>query len=487
MSSILLLPPASVYIAALVALDRVIPEARRNRIADVMLSRDKTIARTLTCALAFCVTLGLSISRATAEAQILVDVETGKVLHAENATVPWYPASITKIMTTYATLRAVKEGRITLDKLLTVSPNALAQSPVKMGFPVGTTITVDNALKILLVKSANDMAVVLAEGVGGSIENFADMMNRHAQRLGMTQSHFVNPNGLPADEQVTSARDMAILARAAIKEFPEYDYYWHLPGIRFGKKVLRNYNSLIGRYPGADGMKTGFICASGFNLVATATRDGKRLIAVVLGAPSSSGRALHAAALLERGFAPDKLGWLTAEIGTVESLTPVNAEPPNLREDMCGKHRKKQASEDEDDSAAIASLLSSSGSAYSVFLSALRAPAGNKQAVLQQEARLGEPVPVHLGPAKKLAIAAEPKGGKTKSAIAATAVGGPELASRSDGGSSVPLPRPRPKIVRTTAAPSTGASATTPQTTAAHAPPRPAAAKPDTKTDAKKK
>jgi D-alanyl-D-alanine carboxypeptidase len=463
-----------------------------------MPSREKTFVQMLTCAFALCMMASLSVSRAAAEAQILVDVETGKVLYAENATMPWYPASITKIMTTYATLRAVKEGRITLDKLLTVSPNALAQSPVKMGFPVGTTITVDNALKILLVKSANDMAVVLAEGVGGSIENFAEIMNRHAQRLGMTQSHFVNPNGLPADEQVTSARDMAILARAAIKEFPEYDYYWHLPGIRFGKKVLRNYNTLIGRYPGADGMKTGFICASGFNLVATATRDNKRLIAVVLGAPSSAGRSIKAAQLLERGFASDGLAWLTPQLGTVESLTPVNADPPNMREDMCGKHRKKQASEDEDDSAAIASLLSSSGSAYSVFLSALRAPA-NKQALLQQEARLGEPVPVHLGPAKKPANAADPKGSKAKSAIAnaVTAVSGPELASRSDDGSSVPLPRPRPKIVRTTAAPPaaasrTAASSTTTrttaaQTTAAHAAPRPAAAKTDPKTDAKKK
>ena len=465
-----------------------------------MLSREKTFVQTLICALALCMMASLSVSRAAAESQILVDVETGKVLHAENATMPWYPASITKIMTTYATLRAVKEGRITLDKLLTVSPNALAQSPVKMGFPVGTTITVDNALKILLVKSANDMAVVLAEGVGGSIEGFADIMNGHAQRLGMTQSHFVNPNGLPADEQVTSARDMAILARAAIKEFPEYDYYWHLPGIRFGKKVLRNYNTLIGRYPGADGMKTGFICASGFNLVATATRDNKRLIAVVLGAPSSAGRAIKAAQLLERGFASDGLGWLTPQLGTVEALVPVNAEPPNMREDMCGKHRKKQASEDEDDSAAIASLLSSSGSAYSVFLSALRAPA-NKQALLQQEVRLGEPVPVHLGPAKKLANAADPKGSKAKGAIAnaVTGVSGPELASRSDDGSAVPLPRPRPKIVRTaaptaaappTAAPPTAASSTTTratpaQTTAAHAAPRPAAAKTNSKTDPK--
>jgi D-alanyl-D-alanine carboxypeptidase len=484
MSSILLLPPASVYIAGLAAWDRVIPEARKDPDSGLMLLRDKTIAWTLTCTLALCVTASFSISRAAAEAQILVDVETGKVLHAENATAPWYPASITKIMTTYATLRAVKEGRITLDKLLTVSPNALAQSPVKMGFPVGTTITVDNALKMLLVKSANDMAVVLAEGVGGSIENFADLMNWHAQRLGMTQSHFVNPNGLPADEQVTSARDMAILARAAIREFPEYDYYWHLPGIRFGKKVLRNYNTLIGRYPGADGMKTGFICASGFNLVATATRDGKRLIAVVLGAPSSAGRAIKAAQLLERGFASDGLGWLMPQLGNVEALVPVNAEPPNLREDMCGKHRKKQASEDEDDSAAIASLLSSSGSAYSVFLSALRAP-DNKQALLQQEARLGEPVVVFTGPANKQADA--PASSKTKGAIPKTnpaPLAGPELASRSDNGA--PTPRPKPKVVRPTAAPANTTHATATQSTAPQTAARPPAPKTNAKTtDAK--
>src|SRR5215471_1043042 len=414
-----------------------------------MFSRKSAAIRTLALVLTACAASALGFSPARAEALLLVDVASGKVLFAQNATQPWYPASTTKIMTVYATLWAIREGRLNFDTLLTVSHNAAAQSPVKMGFPPGTTVTVDNALKMLMVKSANDMAVVLAEGVAGSIENFAEVMNRHAQRLGMTQSHFVNPNGLPADEQITSARDMAILARAAIKEFPEYDYYWHLPGIRMGNKVQRNYNTLIGRYPGADGMKTGFICASGFNLVATATRDGKRLIAVVLGAPSSAGRAIHAAQLLERGVAPDQLAWLSPTLGTVESLTPVNAEPPNMREDMCGKHRKKPASEDEDDSAAIASLLSSSGS-YSVFLSALRAPAANnKQALLQQEARLGEPVPVHLGPPKKLAIGADPKGGKAKGAIATATTAGPELASRSDDGS-VPLPRPRPKMVRAT-------------------------------------
>src|SRR5262245_11401449 len=171
-----------------------------------MLIHPSATARALIVAMSGCAASGLAAPKAAAEALILVDSESGKVLHADNATQPWYPASITKIMTAYATLRAVKEGKITLDKLIAVSHNAAAQSPVKMGFPVGTTVTVDNALKMMLVKSANDIAVVLAEGVGGSVENFADLMNRHAQRLGMTQSHFVNPNGLPADEQIKIGR-----------------------------------------------------------------------------------------------------------------------------------------------------------------------------------------------------------------------------------------------------------------------------------------
>src|SRR6195256_4073620 len=323
------------------------------------------VARALVVTIAVCAAVGLGGTRAGAEALLLVEVDSGKVLHAENATVPWYPASVTKIMTAYVMLRAVKEGRVTLDKAVPVSPTAASQSPTKMGFPVGTLVTIDNALKMLMVKSANDMAVLLAEGVAGSIENFADQMNTTAQRLGMTQSHFVNPNGLPADEQIVSARDLAILARTAIREFPEYGYLWHLPGIRFGKRVYRNYNTLIGRYPGADGMKTGFICASGFNLVATATRDGKRVIAVVLGAPSGAVRAVEAAQLLEQGFTSNTLSWLTPSMGTVESLQPINAEPPNLREDMCGGHRKRRASEDEDDSAAIATM--STNAAYSVL------------------------------------------------------------------------------------------------------------------------
>src|SRR5690348_9045375 len=170
---------------------------------------------------------------ASAEAQLLIDAATGKVLHAENATYPWYPASVTKLMTLYTTLRLIQDKKITFDTLMTVTRNAAAQQPTKMGFKVGTTVTIDNAIKMLMVKSANDMAVAIAEGVGGSIEGFADLMNANARKLGMTQSNFVNPNGLPADNHVTSARDLGILARALINDFPQYDAYWHIHSIRY--------------------------------------------------------------------------------------------------------------------------------------------------------------------------------------------------------------------------------------------------------------
>jgi len=291
-------------------------------------------------------------ARAGNEALLLIDVETGKVLRAENATYPWYPASTSKLMTTYVTLQAVKDGRITFDTLLTVSPNAVAQSPSKMGFRAGIQVTVDNALKMLLVHSANDIAVVLAEGISGSIEKFADEMNATSQRLGMTQSSWVNPNGLPAEGQITSARDLGILARALMHDFPEYDFYWHIPAIKFGRRVMRNYNKLLADYPGADGMKTGFICSSGFNLVASATRGNRRLIAVVLGAPSSAVRTTKAASMLEHGFNGAMLTWLMPSLGTVDALQPINAAPPDLHDQVCGPHRKRPAAEDEDDDAA---------------------------------------------------------------------------------------------------------------------------------------
>jgi D-alanyl-D-alanine carboxypeptidase len=326
------------------------------------------------------------------EASLLIEADTGKVLQAENATVPWYPASLSKLMTLYVTLQAVKNRRISLDTLFTVSARAASQAPSKMGFKPGSKLTVDNALKMLMVKSANDMAVVLAEGVSGSVEKFASEMMSTSRALGMTQSSWVNPNGLPADEQITSARDLAILARALLRDFPEYAMYWHIPAIQLGKKVMRNYNTLIGRYDGTDGMKTGFICASGFNLVATATRNGKQLIAVILGAPSSPYRAAKAAGLLERGFHRGPLSWLSPSLGTVESLKPVNAAPPDLRDEMCGPHRKRPAAEEADDD-------DNSG----FMLSNLPPSVGKPSSLIKERPDTVKAITVFLGAARKAA------------------------------------------------------------------------------------
>jgi D-alanyl-D-alanine carboxypeptidase len=336
-----------------------------------------------------------------AEALLVVEADTGKVLQADNATMPWYPASVTKLMTAYVTLKAVKDGRISLDTLVTVSPVAASQSPSKMGFRPGTQLTVDNALKMMLVKSANDMAVVLAEGVGGSIDGFSAMMNQTAQKLGMTQTSYVNPNGLPADGQITSARDLAILARSIIRDLPEYEYFVHIPSIRFGRRITQNFNKLIGRYPGADGFKTGFICASGYNLVASATRDGKRLIAVVLGASSGRMRAVRAAQLLDRGFANNGLAWLRPSLGTVDNLVPIDASPPNLRDEMCGGKRHKPASDEDEDTVASNAGSSSSGEGGATFFAAgLQPPMPKPSELLAQAPAPSEPIPVYTGPTR---------------------------------------------------------------------------------------
>ncbi len=350
---------------------------------------------------AFVATIALvCATQARAEATLVIEADTGKVLQAENATYPWYPASVTKIMTAYVALNAVKQGRLTLDSLLTVSPAASAQAPSKMGFKPGTQVTLDNALKMMMVKSANDIAVVIAEGVGGSIDGFSAEMNKTAQRLGMTQTSYVNPNGLPADGQITSARDLGILTRAFYRDLPEYEYFAHLPGIKFGKRTTMNFNKLIGRYPGADGMKTGFICASGFNLVASATRNGKRLIAVVLGAQSSAQRAVKAAQLLERGFSGNKLAWLRPSMGTVEQLAPIDASPPDLRDQMCGPKRKRPAAEDEDDDLEIAVAPESSDGNPQMFAAGLQPPTVKTTELLAGAAALAPPVIVYTGPTR---------------------------------------------------------------------------------------
>ena len=285
---------------------------------------------------------------AAAGPALLFEADTGRVYYAENADHQWYPASLTKVMTAYVTFAALKAGKITLDSKLVTSELAFNEPPSKVGLPVGGEMSVELALKTLIVKSANDVAVMLAEGVSGSVENFVGEMNATARRLGMTRTNFVNPHGLPAPEQVTTARDLAILSRAVVRDFPEFAEYWSMPDVRIGKRRLGSHNSLLRTYDGADGLKTGFICDAGFNVVASATRDGRRLMAVVLGEPSGYERALRAAALLDHGFQVQ--GWKqlfnTATINTMPIAADIQG-PVSVRESVvswdCGGRARARA------------------------------------------------------------------------------------------------------------------------------------------------
>ena len=241
---------------------------------------------------------------AAAGPSLVVDVDSGQTLSENDATEPWYPASLTKLMTTYVALQAVRDGRLTLDTPLTMSARAAGMPPSKMGFRPGVEVTLDNALKMLMVKSPNDVAVMIAEGISGSVEAFADEMNATALNARPARNRISSIRTactIPA--HVSSARDMAIIGRALFKEFPEHADLFGIGALQLGDQIIPNHNGLLGRYPGADGMKTGFTCPAGFNVVASATHGGRRLIVVVLGAPSPRERTMEAAHLFDRGFA----------------------------------------------------------------------------------------------------------------------------------------------------------------------------------------
>ncbi len=244
----------------------------------------------------------LDLLEPEAKPSLLLDAESGNVLFSENAFRKWAPASLTKLMTAYVVFRSMKLQHVAPNSPVRVSEYALQQPPTKMGFPIGTILTVDNALKIIMVKSANDISVALGEAVSGSEEAFVALMNAHARRLGMHDTNFRNPHGLHDPLQYTTARDMGILALALTREFPEYSSYFDIPAIRHGKRRLRNHNALLERFDGTDGMKTGYICASGYNVVVRAQRDSRRLISVILGARSGLERSVRAARLLTEGF-----------------------------------------------------------------------------------------------------------------------------------------------------------------------------------------
>jgi len=292
----------------------------------------KLFGLTVTLALAF-----LVFSRPLqAGPALLFDAASGAVIYSEDVDQVWHPASLTKLMTAYLTFQALKDGKLKLDQKLTVGENGFKAPPSKLGLKVGETIEADLAIKAMVVKSANDMAITIAETLGGSEAGFAELMNAEAKRLGMTKTHYDNASGLPSDAQLTSARDLAILTQALIKDFPDQAYLFSMASVKVGGKDVETHNTLLKTYDGADGMKTGFICDSGYNIVASATRDGRRLVAVVLGEQSSASRNVRAAAMLDFGF--QNYLWKTlfnpATVATVEGAATDTATAASLRNEV---------------------------------------------------------------------------------------------------------------------------------------------------------
>lgn len=242
---------------------------------------------------------------ATAEARyasIVIDFETGQILHQTNADTRNYPASLVKMMTLYLTFEALEAGNLALDQELPVSRRAAGMPPSRLGLKAGQSIEVQDAILALLTKSANDVAVVMAEALGTKETRFAKLMTKKARQLGMKRTSFRNASGLPNRHQLSTARDMATLARALIRDFPQYYELFSTSKFTYKGRTYRNHNKLLSRYEGADGLKTGYTRASGFNLAASAVRNGRRLIAVVFGGKTPRSRDRHISKLLDRGF-----------------------------------------------------------------------------------------------------------------------------------------------------------------------------------------
>ena len=254
-------------------------------------------------ALLFCWSVsGPALAKQSGIAQIAVDANTGEILYASRSEVEWNPASLTKMMTLYQLFTALLSRKLTLDSTIPVSSRAARQPPSKLGLRPGNSIKVRSAIEALAVKSANDVAVAVAEKLAGSEPAFANQMNRTARYLGMSKTRFRNASGLHHSQQVTTARDMAILSVALMRDFPQYYKYFNQRSFEFGNRQYASHNRILQQYDGADGIKTGYIARSGFNLAASALRNDNRVVAVVLGANSSKHRTLLMTNLLDAGF-----------------------------------------------------------------------------------------------------------------------------------------------------------------------------------------
>ena len=292
--------------------------------------KPQLIVCTLLFALVFC-------RPAAALPHIVVDTRTGEIVSQQDSSDQWYPASLTKLMTAYVTFRAVAQGELENGSPVVISKLAARQPPSKMGYKVGVRLRIDTALKIIVVKSANDVSVALAEAVAGTVDRFVDRMNDTAAQLGMTRTTFVNPHGLHDVKQVSSARDMALLATAIFREFPQYLDLFASVAVKTEKKLHYSYNLLLERFEGANGMKTGFVCASGYNMVASARRGGRNLVAVVLGRASQTDRAVAAARLLEAGFGQ------SGSLGNLSAPASARGDrATNMRPILCTEKARKE-------------------------------------------------------------------------------------------------------------------------------------------------
>ncbi|PSJ62362.1 D-alanyl-D-alanine carboxypeptidase [Mesorhizobium soli] len=253
-------------------------------------------------------------------AVIVVDGNNGKVLFQANADAARYPASLTKMMTLYMTFEAMDSGRLSKTTHIPVSAYAASRPPTKIGFRAGQTIDVDSAIYALVTKSANDVAVALGEQLGGSEERFAEMMTAKARQIGMRNTVFRNASGLPDDQQMTTARDMAVLGLSLRKRFPQYYRYFSARSFDFNGRTIRGHNDLLGRVQGVDGIKTGYIRASGFNIVTSVSADGRKLVVVVMGGDTARSRNAEVEQLIER-YLP------SASRGPVPAAAPADSMP----------------------------------------------------------------------------------------------------------------------------------------------------------------
>lgn len=295
----------------------------------------KIVRLSLVC---FLMVLSLWAGPAVAVPQLLVDMNTGEVLFQKDAGKKWHPASLTKLMTAYVTYEAIKSGRVSLSSLVTMSRRAKQEPPSRSSFPVESALLLNDALYVMLVKSANDMAIAIAETVSGTHERFVVEMNLAARNLGMTASHFANANGLHDAGQVTSARDMAVLTMHLRGRFPQYNKIYATKTIFAGPEKLKqsSFNHLLTEFTGTTGMKTGYVCASGYNMVATASRNGRQLLTVVLGGSSGDERNQLSGYLMSLGYA-NRFAGTGRRIGQLANET--HGAPPNMRPFICGTER----------------------------------------------------------------------------------------------------------------------------------------------------